>query len=214
MELKYLEEIAKPKKKGAKPSFSVVDIIRMIRLVGKAKIIARATIAKELGVGEGIVRTLIRHLKEKKIINVIRAGVTLTEEGLRIFEIFDEKIIYEDFIPKNILQKLSLGTYNYLLLAKSLAEKVGKGIEERDIAVKHGTKALITLTLKEGKITFPDGYPLNEEYKDFVEFLKEKFGRTNALVIISCSEDPNSAIRGAYSVLYYLIKEERNNNII
>jgi len=205
--LTIIEEIAKPKKRGAKPSFTPIDVLLMIRIVDKYYLISRTKISKELEIGEGAIRTMVRHLKHSHIIEVIRSGIRLNSKGKDIAKILNDIILYEGFIEEKVLYKLALAKFNYLMILKKLAHKIKKGIEERDIAIKYGTQALVTLIFKQNSILFPDGYPLGEEYAKFKEFLLKEINLSdNDVILISCSEKSISAIRGAYSVLYHFLK--------
>ncbi|HLI46111.1 MAG TPA: DUF4443 domain-containing protein [Geobacterales bacterium] len=205
--LEQLENIVKPKNRGAKPSFTVIEIIRLIRIVGKNGLISRAKLAEELGVGEGTIRTIVTHLKKMGIIKVIRSGISLERKGIELFHVLDKAIVFESFCDKKLLADLALGDYNYLLILRDKADKIKKGIEERDIAIRFGTKALITLVYRSEGIEFPDGYPLGEEYKEFKSFLKKETTiEKGDVILLSCGDRRENTINGAYSVLYHLLK--------
>jgi len=205
--LEQLEEVSKPKKRGAKPSFTPIDIILLIRTVGIHGLISRAKLSEELGIGEGAIRTMIRYLKSLNVIKVIRSGISLDKKGQEIFKTLANSISFESFFDEKKLNGLALSKYNYLIVLKNKANKIKKGIEERDIAIRFGTKALISLIYKDKDIKFPDGFQLGEEYSSFKRFLMEMIKlEENDVILISCSDEKISAIKGAYSVLYHLLK--------
>jgi hypothetical protein len=206
--LTIIEEISKPKKRGAKPSFTPIDILRMIRIIDKYSLVSRIRISKELEIGEGTIRTIIRYLKHSHIIEVIRSGIKLGSKGKDIAKILNDTIIFEGFVDEKILEKLALAKFNYLMILRNLAHKIKKGIEERDIAIKYGTQALITLIFRQNSILFPDGYPLGEEFSRFKQFILKEFNlANNDVILISCSEKGNNAINGTYAVLYHLLSD-------
>ncbi len=206
--LSEIKTISLPKGKGAKPSFSVLDIVRMIRIIGKQGLISRSALARELNIGEGTVRTLLKYLRENNFVDVKRAGIFLKERGEKIFEMLNKIIIFEDFVSKDILKELALGVFNYLIIIKGLAKKVKKGLEERDIAVRHGAIGLITMVYRNNSLVFPDSYPLDEKYEYFKQYIFNNFKLENEdLIIISCSNDKNTAIKGVYAVILSLLNE-------
>jgi DNA-binding MarR family transcriptional regulator len=206
-ELEKLEKIAQPSEKGAKPSFNYVELIRMIRIIGLRKIVSRKVITEELRIGEGSVRTMIKRLKRKGFITTIKSGAILTKKGEKIFNILNSVIIYENKLESEKLGKLSLSKENYCIILKNLITKVKSGVEERDIALKFGSEALLSIIYKDGKFMFPDGYILNYEYKEACEYLSNFTKEIKeALIIISFSNNEKGAINGSYAVVWNLLK--------
>ncbi len=206
-ELELLEKIAQPAEKGAKPSFTYIDLLRLIRLTGLRGIISRKIISEELKIGEGSVRTMIRRLKKEKFIDTIKSGVMLTKKGEKLYNLLNSIIFYENKLENEKLGRLVLSKKNYCIVLKNLITKVKSGVEERDIALKFGSEALLSIIYKNEKFMFPDGYELNLEYEGackyltiIVKDLKE------GLIIISFSNNERDAINGAYAVIWHLLK--------
>ncbi len=189
-------------------NFNVVDAIQSIKLIGDHKLISRLKLSKILGLGEGSIRTLIKRMKTTNLIKTIRSGVYLTDQGKLLYDILRKYIKDEFEIPKDIAIRLTNQEHNYCLVVADLSDKIKKGIEERDIAIRFGANVLITLVHKYNKLFFPDGYEFNEEYKECSKYLFSKVQfKDGDLVIISGSDNERGARNGAYAAFYNLLRK-------
>jgi len=204
--IKDSEKFTAPKNRGARPAFDYIDVILALRIIGKFVFISRKKLAEELELGEGSIRTLIKKLKEFGYIKVVKSGITLTDKGNEYFKEIDNIIKSEFFIPYEKLNNLAIDKINFCLIAKHISNKVGKGIEERDVALKYNTKGLITIVYKNKNLFFADGFPLEEVYKNFTEYLKNNVKLEEGdLIMIASSSSKTKTIKGAYSALIYLL---------
>lgn len=148
--------------KTIKPSFDYVHVILAILIFGNnPNGLGRYRLRKELVIGEGTAKSLIKKLKENgDFIEVlvkendnsrqnILTGHVLTENGLQILRKIKKKIplldegdifILQDFILDSKISK------SYYCLVKNAADGLKSGVEQRDAAIKVdglGTTCLI-----------------------------------------------------------------------
>ena len=66
--LKLLEVIERVTRKiapGPAPSFNEAHVVMALEIIGECGNVGRIRLSKELGLGEGATRTLLKHLKKK-----------------------------------------------------------------------------------------------------------------------------------------------------
>ncbi len=165
----------------------------------------RATLAKELGLGLGAVRTLIQRLKDNKLIEVIKSGCMLTEKG---------KLLYIDSIKKipkisSIdASKLATDRYSVAIIVRNKAHKVKMGLEQRDAAIKEGATGATTLIFKSGKFKIPMGSDDCE--KDFPNGIWNRLynlmhPQENDVIIVCSGKSQSIAEYGALSAAWTLL---------
>jgi predicted transcriptional regulator len=58
-----------------------VHVFKALQLVKSRGLISRDLLSKELGLGEGSIRMLMRHLQMNNMIKATNAGTTMTQKG-------------------------------------------------------------------------------------------------------------------------------------
>jgi hypothetical protein len=205
--LNSIEILAHWQKRHAQ-SFNVIDVLQAIKYIGDYKIISRTKLAKLLNIGEGSIRTMIKRMKNLELISIIKSGILLKEKGNSIYNILIKYIKKEFELPEIVFNKLTGQRHNYCLITSNLSEKIKKGIEERDTAIKFGANILVTLVYKAGKFYFPDGFEFNGNYTECTRFLLNKTTYDEGdVIIISGSDNEKGAKNGAYAAFYNLLKK-------
>lgn len=132
---------------------SMEEIVSTLLLLRKRSI-GRYELAKQLGITEARTKKLIRYLKDMKLIQsrVGRAGTILTTRGEEKVLLLEKllRLNYQDdifSIPKDLYFENSVE-----IMFNASIESIG--IDERDIAVRAGSKGGITL-IKDSKWRFP-----------------------------------------------------------
>lgn len=65
-------------------SFNLAHLFKALQLMEERGHVSRPLLCKELSLGEGVVRTLLKHLKMKDLIETTNSGTRLTEKGITI----------------------------------------------------------------------------------------------------------------------------------
>ena len=120
-------------------SFDVVHIFKTLQLIEQKGHVSRDILSIELGLGQGIIKTLIKHLKMQKMIYTTNSGTKMTEKGKSIFSQLLTSMPVEMIIPRC---SVALGKFNYAVLLKQFNFAIKSGIEQRDAAIKIGAKVL------------------------------------------------------------------------
>ena len=198
-----------------KPSFEKVHVILALFIFEENKDgIGRYRLQKELVIGSGTARSLIKKLN--KTINFItvltdenkRKGHILTREGLNFLKKIKQKIpLIEAGDPselKDIIIKPE-GNNSCFCLVRESSDKISKGIEQRDAAIKIGGVGATCLLYNGNNLIFPS-QTLSENDKDQTKvenntfkyidtlFNKKKSQLVeNDVVIIGLGENPEKA---------------------
>jgi len=153
--LNLLEDIDRVTRKiapGPAPSFNEAHVIKALEIIGDYGSVGRIRLSKELGLGEGTTRTLLRHLKKEGIIQGSRRGISLSEEGKALFSNLRDKLSEGVEIPRS---RLTVAPFNVAILVRDSAQAVKSGIEQRDVAVKSGASGATTLVFTRNKLSMP-----------------------------------------------------------
>ena len=142
MYVKALTQIASRYAPSRMLSFELVHIFKVFQLLSRNEHISRALLCEELSLGEGSVRTLIKHLKMQSLIRSTNHGTTLNRK--RKNNICSACKIYTCRV--NMPQcSIALGKFNYVVLLKQASFAINSGIEQRDAAIKVGALGATTL---------------------------------------------------------------------
>ena len=129
-------------------SFGIGHIFKALQLAKLNGHISRDLLKKELSLGEGSIKTLVKHLKITNMIMTSNAGTILTKRGEKLISQILLCIPKETVIPKS---SITVGKFNYVVLVKNIANSIRSGIEQRDVAIKSGAMGATTLIFKDGK---------------------------------------------------------------
>ena len=181
---------------GNMPNFTKYDILRcFVRLKENT---GRQELSKELGLGEGTVRTILEMLKSKKLLDSTKKGHFLSRKGFlelnKIFKnvdspkIIDIESIYPEYKKIGILLKKS--------------GKLKETYKLRDIAVKNGAEGALILKF-ENKLHTP-----GSDYKGGFDNLEKYFSFKNGdIFVIAFADDARNAETGALAIAVELDAE-------
>ncbi|HYZ49273.1 MAG TPA: DUF4443 domain-containing protein, partial [Nitrososphaeraceae archaeon] len=136
-------------------SFELVHIFKTFQLLDKNEHISRVLLCQELALGEGSVRTLVKHLKMQNLVKSTNGGTRLTEKGKVLSSELLQSIPSEANMPKC---SIALGKFNYVILLRKYGFAIKSGIEQRDAAIKIGAVGATTLLYKDRKFIMPGTY--------------------------------------------------------
>ena len=118
-------------------SFNMVHVFKTLQLIKRRGHVSRDLLWKELELGEGSIRTLIRHLQMDNMIIANNAGTTMTQKGEALLSELLSSIPAEMGLPKC---SVALGKFNYAVLLKQHSHSIQSGIEQRDARYKNRCK--------------------------------------------------------------------------
>ncbi|HZC21596.1 MAG TPA: DUF4443 domain-containing protein [Nitrososphaeraceae archaeon] len=192
--VKTLAKIASRYAPSRTPSFNLAHLLKTLQLMEKRGHVSRPLLCRELSLGEGVVRTLLKHLKMKDLIETTNSGTRLTEKGITILSGLVSSIPSETSMPKS---SAALGKFNYAVLLRQFGFSIKSGIEQRDAAIKMGATGATTLLFENNKFLIPSTnnyYDSLEKEPHTAKLLIEKLQPEDGDVIIIGSAVENVRI--------------------
>jgi hypothetical protein len=192
-------------------SYDMAHIFKTLQLMHEKGHISRELLCNELNLGEGSIKTLIKHLKMQDMIQTSNTGTRLSDKGADLYTHLHASLPAECEIPKC---SIALGKYNYGILLEHLAYTIKSGIEQRDAAVKMGALGATTLLFIDGKFVIPmTGYDSLKDEKRIYELLvKELMPKASDVLIIGSDEsDPRTAELASKSAALMTIMNHENH---
>lgn len=189
MYIMLLEKVASRYAPSRALSFDLVHVFAALQMIGNNGRTSRNALCNGLVLGEGTVKTLVKHLKMQGLVETSNGGTKMTAKGKGICEGLLSAIPAEMSLPKC---SIALSRFNYAVLVREFAFAVRMGIEQRDAAIKMGATGATTLLFKDNKFVMPvsSSDSLKREQK-VRKLLVEKLNPREGDVIIIGSADSN-----------------------
>jgi len=206
--LEVIERVTRKIAPGPAPSFNEAHVVKALEIIGKYESVGRIRLSKELGLGEGTTRTLLKHLKNEGVTQSSRGGISFSEEGKKLFSDLRSKLSEGVEVPSS---PLTVGPFNIAVLVRDSAQAVGSGMEQRDIAIKSGASGATTLVFSGDKLSMPTGEQNVSECLPLLhdELVTKLNPNQNDVIIVGSGENRKLAENGAKMAAIKLLK---NNN--
>jgi hypothetical protein len=134
-------------------SFEVVHVLKTLQLIKERGHVSRHTLCKKLDLGEGTVKTLVKHLKIYDLVETDNTGTRISEKGNKLLSELELSIPAEMSISTC---SIALGKFNYAILLKQMSYVIKTGIEQRDAAIKMNALGATTLVYRDKKFMIPN----------------------------------------------------------
>jgi predicted transcriptional regulator len=148
----HIERVTRKIAPGPAPSFNEAHVVTALEIIDTNGSVGRIRLSKELGLGEGTTRTLLKHLKNERVIQASRRGISLSEKGKQLFSDLRAKLSEGMEVPRS---RLTVGPSNIAILVRGSAQAVKSGMEQRDVAIKSGASGATTLIFSNNKLSMP-----------------------------------------------------------
>jgi hypothetical protein len=102
--------------------------------------------------GEGTIKTLVKHMKMHGLIETSNGGTRLTAKGRGICSEILVSMPAEMSLPEC---SIALGKFNYAIMLKELGYAIRSGIEQRDAAISQGATGATTIVFRDNKFLMP-----------------------------------------------------------
>jgi len=145
-------------------------------------------------------RTIIEHLREKKMIDVKQTGVKISARGVDYIKQLPIRL--ERLEPSDI----SIAERNVAVLVHGKANRITLGIEQRDSAIKAGAEGATTVIVIGNKLVVPPDYCLDVERPKISSELRGALDPSEGdVIIIGTAVDYERAEDGALAAAFVLI---------
>lgn len=208
--IRLISKVAERQAPSRMLSFDLVHVFKTMQLMDENKKIGRSLIMKELDLGEGSVKTIVKHMKMSGLVENSNAGMWLSNRGKSTYTKLHILIPKEMDIPKC---SVALGKFNHAVLLKNLAYNIRSGIEQRDLAIRAGAVGATTLIFKNERLVLPGtGEDLMRNDQKIHSLIIEKMmPEENDVIIIGSSQSKKIAEMAAKSAALYTIEENERH---
>jgi len=134
-------------------SFETVHVLKTLQLIQERGHVSRHTLCKKLNLGEGTVKTLVKHLKIYDLIETDKTGTKISEKGNKLLS---ELVLSMPAEMSISTCSVALGKFNYAILLKQMSYVIKTGIEQRDAAIKMNALGATTLVFKDKRFIIPN----------------------------------------------------------
>jgi predicted transcriptional regulator len=205
--LQILETLSRTPSPGPSPAFTHVDVAQAILTIGDENQIGRIELSRRLGVGEGAMRTIIKHLMQASLIEVGKGGCLLTKQGIQLYKTLRSSV---SKVASVEAKQFALDRFSAAVLVRGVERVVKKGIEQRDAAIRAGATGACTLVLQGGEFLMPmsetEEWRVSQDdslYKDLMRSFSPDEGD---VVVLSSGPDRATAEHGVMAAALTLIE--------
>jgi predicted transcriptional regulator len=199
-----LEKLTAERAPGPTSTFTTFDMLKALEVIAEESFIGRGRLSEKLGIGEGATRTLLSRLTSSHLVAMSKAGCTLTPQGRKLWQQIGNLMPVKAEITKN---ELTFASYNIALQVKGKGNKVKKGLEQRDAAVKAGAKGAVILIQKSDRLILPTissdiATDFPNAYRNITQLMHLN---EDDVAIISCADHTKEAEYGALAAAWTLL---------
>ena len=174
--------------------FNDANVYWALHLLSDGRRMGRKRLAEEVGVGEGSMRRIIDTLKEWEFILIKQTGITITKAG----QSFLNQIPIRP-VDLNLKDSV-MGEFQQAVLVLGVADKVNNGMEQRDEGIKVGATGYTTVVLRDGVLSIPPDWNLDENDPANAMKIRKEIGMTqNDIIIIGGGNTQSVAVEAAVS---------------
>ena len=174
--------------------FNDANVYWALHLLSDGRRMGRKRLAEEVGVGEGSMRRIIDTLKEWEFILIKQTGITITKAG----QSFLNQIPIRP-VDLNLKDSV-MGEFQQAVLVLGVADKVNNGMEQRDEGIKVGATGGTTVVLRDGVLSIPPDWNLDENDPANAMKIRKEIGMTqNDVIIIGGGNTQSVAVEAAVS---------------
>ena len=186
--VKTLQKVANRYAPSRVLSFDMVHVFKTLQLIQENGHVSRETLCEDLGLGEGTIKTLLRHLRMQNLIESTNAGTKMTKKGNSFFSALLSPIPSETSLSKCAI---TLGKFNYAVLLKQMSSMIKDGIAQRDSTIRMGAFGATTLLFKDNKFLIPqtDFDSLKDERRLSEQMIKNLHPQDGDVIIIGTDND-------------------------
>jgi predicted transcriptional regulator len=205
--LDVLEKVGSKMAPGPAPSFNQAHTVKALEIIADHGIVGRINISNKLELGIGTTRTILKHLKKEGIIVSSKHGFALSEKGKKLYSKLQSRISKRAQVLKN---PFAVGPVVVAVLVRDMAHNVGRGVEQRNTAIRAGAAGATTLMFSKNKITMPSKKIHSlKGIKELQEIVTAKLDpKENDAVILGSGENKINAEIGAIMAALKLLKAQ------
>lgn len=204
--LEIISRVAAKTAPGRLHTFAEAHIIKALEEIGFQRAVGRVKLSRDLQLGAGETRTLIKHLRKEGLIEVSKSGITLSATGRRL--IFRLRSFMSDQVDV-ASTPLTVAPFNVAIRIKGVSDSIRYGLEQRDAALLAGARGATTLIFNKNILMIP-GTKENVSKRDprLLATLSKLDLKEGDVVIIGSADEKIEAELGAKTASLELLKNK------
>jgi len=195
---------------GRLPSFAEAHVMKALEDISLQQTVGRMKLSKDLCLGEGGTRTLVKHLKNEGLIDVSKAGIALSAGGRKLLSSLRTMMSEQIEIPST---PLTVGPFNVAVRVRGMKDSVKYGLEQRDAALMAGAKGATTLIFAKNRLTMPGTKEdVSKSESTLLVALSKLSLEEGDIIIIGSADEKIKAELGAKTAALELLKFKNRTN--
>lgn len=187
-------------------SFNIAHVTVALQLMGRLGRVSRSMLVRELMLGEGSVRTMIKHMRMHGLIESSRRGMVLSAVGRDLYSRISRMLAAEARMPAC---SIAVGEFNYAVRVRGMADAVRSGLEQRDAAIRMGALGATTLIYRGSRFLMPGSRHVIRD-QGVVDHLKGLMPEDGDVIIIgSASTMKVAELAAKYAALTTLLAQHQ-----
>lgn len=209
--LDVLERVGGKIARGPAPAFNAAHVIKALEIIGDGGSVGRISLSNRLELGIGTTRTILKHLKREELIVSSKHGFTFSEQGKKLFRGLRSIISEGVEVPNS---SLSVGPVAIAVLVRDAGHKVGRGVEQRNTAIRVGASGATTLVFSRNKLIMASkGKHSLEDASGIQSILVSKLNpKENDAIIVGSGKNRINTEIGAIMAALKLLKSENKTD--
>lgn len=208
--LETVDRVAAKIAPGRSPTFAEAHVIKALEDISAQGTMGRLKLSKDLHLGEGEIRTLVRHFKNEGLIEVSMSGISLSAAGRKLLSSLRTLLSEQIEIPST---SLTVGPFNVAVRVTGMKDSIKHGLEQRDAAIMAGAKGATTLVFTKDKLTMPGtGEDVSKSDPSFLASLSKLRLKEGDIIIIGSADEKIKAELGAKTAAIELLKTRDRTN--
>jgi predicted transcriptional regulator len=184
----------------------MVHVTQAVLAIGDGGPVGRIELSRKLGIGEGAIRTVVKHLTRANIVAIGKDGCMLTKRGVQLYSSLRSRV---SVVHEIDARQLALDKVSAAVSVRGAARVLRRGVEQRDAAIKAGATGACTLLLRGRVFQMPmggsDDWKLNSRDALFQDLKALFVPKGGDVVVISSAGDHFLAQQGAMAAALTLI---------
>jgi hypothetical protein len=207
--LEMLSRVSSRIAPGRFPSFAEAHVLKALEEINLEKSVGRLKLSKDLHLGEGETRTLVKHLKNEGLIEVSKSGISLSGDGRKLLSSLRAVLSEQVEISST---PLTVGGFNVAIRVEGMKNSVKYGLEQRDAAIKAGAKGATTFVFRKNGLTMPGtGEDVSKSGSSIIAALSKLSLKEGDIIIIGSADEKIKAELGAKTAALELLRAGHGN---
>jgi hypothetical protein len=209
--LRTIDRVAAKTAPGRPPLFAEAHVIKALEDISLQQTMGRMKLSRDLQLGEGEARTLVKHLKNEELIDVSKSGISLSATGKELLGSLRTLLSEQVEIPST---SLTVGSFNVAVRVAGMKDSVKYGLEQRDAAMMAGAKGATTLVATKNGLSLPGtGENVSRIDSNLRVALSKLRLKEGDVIIIGSADEKIKAELGAKTAALELLKTKNRKTI-